>query len=289
MESNNISQNVFNSINDIFSKIFSSIDENIYNILDDITFIDKDLVENYKLNKIIGNNNSEGILLICNALILGVILYYSINYLISHLTLTKVEQPTQFIFRLIIFSILMNYSVWICTWIIEIVSIITNIIRQIGENLFNESICFSKFIELINEKIYIEDNLNLFSFDGVIKSFISFGFINLIFSNALRYIMIQVLLILSPFSFLCLTNQKTEWIFKKWILIFLSLLLEQILISVILVLGFSFEKMLNKEIIKLLYVGILYGLIKANSFMNQIFGGISTTVGTGINTMKAIK
>ena len=289
MESNNISQNVFNSINDIFSKIFSSIDENIYYILDDITFINKDLVENYKLNKIIGNNNSEGILLICNALILGVILYYSINYLISHLTLSKVEQPTQFIFRLIIFSILMNYSVWICTWIIEIVSIITNIIRQIGESLFNESICFSKFIELINEKIYIEENLNLFSFDGVIKSFISFGFINLIFSNALRYIMVQVLLILSPFAFLCLINQKTEWIFKKWILIFLTLLLEQILISVILVLAFSFEKMLNKEIVKLLYVGILYGLIKANSFMSQIFGGISTTVGTGINTMKTIK
>ena len=47
--------------------------------------------------------------------------------------------------------------------------------------------------------------------------------------------------------------------------------------------------MLNKEIVKLLYVGILYGLIKANSFMNQIFGGISTTVSTGINTMKIIK
>ena len=103
MEGNNISQNVFNSINDIFSKIFSSIDENIYNILDDITFINSDIIENSKIKQIIGNNSSEGILLICNALILGTILYYSINYLISHLTLSKVQPVSQFIFRLIIF------------------------------------------------------------------------------------------------------------------------------------------------------------------------------------------
>lgn len=289
MEENNISQNVFNSINEIFSKIFYSIDENIYNTLDDITFINSDIIENSKIKQIIGNNSSEGILLVCNALILGIILYYSINYLISHLTLSKVEHPSQFIFKLIIFGILMNGSIWICNQIVDIVSIITNSIRQIGEILFKESICFSNFIEIINEKIYVEENINLFSFDGVIKSFVTFGFMNLIFSNSLRYIMIQVFIIISPFGFMCLISGKTEYFFKRWIVCFLTLLIEQILISIILILAFSLEKNISDTIVKLLYVGIIYALMKANTYMNQIFGGISTMVISGINNMKMIK
>ena len=289
MEGNNISQNVFNSINDIFSKIFNSIDENIYNILDDITFINSDIIENSKIKQIIGNNSSEGILLICNALILGTILYYSINYLISHLTLSKVQPVSQFIFRLIIFAIIMNTSIWVCMQIIDIISIITNAIRQIGEDLFKESICFSNFIEIVNKKIYLEEDLNLFSFNGVIKSFVTFGFVSLIFSNALRYIMIQVFIIISPFSFITLINTKTEWFFKKWITSFLALLIEQILISVILILAFSMEKSIDENIVKILYVGIIYGLTKSNIFMNQLIGGISTTVNTGINSIKTLK
>ena len=289
MEGNNISQNVFNSINDIFSKIFNSIDENIYNILDDITFINSDIIENSKIKQIIGNNSSEGILLICNALILGTILYYSINYLISHLTLSKVQPVSQFIFRLIIFAIIMNTSIWVCMQIIDIISIITNAIRQIGEDLFKESICFSNFIEIINEKIYLEEDLNLFSFNGVIKSFVTFGFVSLIFSNALRYIMIQVFIIISPFSFITLINTKTECFFKKWITSFLALLIEQILISLILILAFSMEKSIDENIVKILYVGIIYGLTKSNIFMNQLIGGISTTVNIGINSMKTLK
>ena len=289
MEGNNISQNVFNSINDIFSKIFNSIDENIYNILDDITFINSDIIENSKIKQIIGNNSSEGILLICNALILGTILYYSINYLISHLTLSKTQPVSQFIFRLIIFAIIMNTSIWVCMQIIDIISIITNAIRQIGEDLFKESICFSNFIEIVNKKIYLEEDLNLFSFNGVIKSFVTFGFVSLIFSNALRYIMIQVFIIISPFSFITLINTKTEWFFKKWITSFLALLIEQILISVILILAFSMEKSIDENIVKILYVGIIYGLTKSNIFMNQLIGGISTTVNTGINSIKTLK
>jgi len=289
LEGNNISQNVFNSINDIFSKIFNSIDENIYNILDDITFINSDIIENSKIKQIIGNNSSEGILLICNALILGTILYYSINYLISHLTLSKTQPVSQFIFRLIIFAIIMNTSIWVCMQIIDIISIITNAIRQIGEDLFKESICFSNFIEIVNKKIYLEEDLNLFSFNGVIKSFVTFGFVSLIFSNALRYIMIQVFIIISPFSFITLINTKTEWFFKKWITSFLALLIEQILISVILILAFSMEKSIDENIVKILYVGIIYGLTKSNIFMNQLIGGISTTVNTGINSIKTLK
>ena len=281
---------MFNSLNDLFSKLFSSIDNNIYSNLDDITFIGVDIIEKTAIDKIVGNSSKEGILLICNALVFGFILYYALNYLISHITLSRVQSPIQFIFKLVIFSILMNFSIWICLQIIQIISMVSLLIRQIGESVFNESICFSNFIKIINEKLYLEnENIDLFSFEGIIKSFLSFGFINLIFSNSLRYIMIQILIILSPFAFLSLISEKTENFFKKWLISFLSLLLEQVLISIILILSFSFEKNISDTLLKLLYIGILYALTKSNYFMNQLFGGINTTINLGINNIKKIK
>ena len=68
----------------------------------------------------------HGILLICNSLIFGFVLYYSINYLISHLTYSKIDSPKQFIFKTIIFVSFMNSSFWICEQIINIISIINN-------------------------------------------------------------------------------------------------------------------------------------------------------------------
>ncbi len=184
----------------------------------------------------------------------------------------------------------MNFSIWICLEIIEIISTISLLIRQIGENLFGESICFSNFISVINEKLYLnQETMDIFSFEGIIKSFLSFGFINLIFSNSLRYIMIQIFIIISPFAFLSLISEKTEMFFKKWLISFLSLLIEQILISIILILSFSFEKNIDETILKLLYIGILYALIKSNYYINQIIGGISTTVETGIGSLTKIK
>lgn len=287
---NNISDSVFNSLNELFSKLFLSIDEKIYLNLDEITFINSDIIKKSNITKIVGESPKEGILLVCNALIFGFILYYSINHLISHLTFSRIQNPIQFIFKLIIFSILMNFSVWICLQIIEISSTISLLIRQIGEKSFGESICFSNFIKVINEKIYIENgNIDIFSFDGIIKSFLTFGFINLIFSNSLRYIMIQTLTIISPFAFLSLVNEKTENFFKKWLISFISLLLEQILISIILILSFSFEKNLEITLSKMLYIGILYALIRSNYYINQIVGGISTTVDSGISNLKKIK
>ena len=73
------SNSIFNSLNDLFSKLFSSIDNNIYSNLDEITFINADIIKFSNITKIVGDNPKEGILLISNALILGIIIYYSIN------------------------------------------------------------------------------------------------------------------------------------------------------------------------------------------------------------------
>jgi len=288
-ETINLTQTIFNSLNELFSQLFSSIDNSIYSVLDQIIFIKPDIISGSAFGQILGDSNTSGILLICNSLILGFILYYAINYLISHLTYSKIDSPKQFIFKAIIFIAIMNSSLWICEQIINIISLITLAIHNIGDSLFHSTIDFSHFIDNINKSLYISgNNFNIFSFDGIIKSFTSFGLINLIFTYSLRYIMIQIFVLLSPFAFLSLITNASEWFFKVWFKSFISLLLVQILISIILLLSFTINISQNTTISKLLYIGIIYALVRASNYMKELFGGISTTINSGFSNFTKI-
>lgn len=284
----NLTDAIYQSLNDIFSNLFSSIDNSIYSLLDNLCFIDTDILNNSAISKLVGNNATSGFLLICNALVLGFIIYYAANFLFSHLTYAKVASPTQFFFKCIIFIALMNTSLWICSQIIDILSIVTNIIKNLGQNLFGQTISFSKFIDIINSKIYVNsENFSIISFDGIIKSFCTIGLINLLFTYSLRYIMVQVFILLSPFAFLCLISDNSNWIFKSWLRSFISLLLVQFLIAIILCLAFSLN-LDNSNLSKLLFIGIIYALTRANSYMKEIFGGISTDISSGISSIKSL-
>lgn len=284
-ETINLTETILNSINELFSQLFSSIDNTIYSSLDSLAFISPQILQNKSFQNILGTSASEGLLLICNSLVLGFILYYSINYLISHLTYSQIDTPKQFVFKAIIFIAIMNSSLWICDQIINIIYIITKCISELGNNLFGVQINFSNFIDNINQNIYSSgESLNIFSFDGIIKSFTSFGLISLVFTYSLRYIMIQIFILISPFAFLSLITNSSEWFFKIWFKTFLSLLLVQILVSFILILSFSIEITSNSVISKLLYIGIIYALTRANNYIKELFGGISTTVSSGISS-----
>ena len=94
----NVTSTILETINTILGNLFSSIDNNVYTILDDITFISSDIIYDSYFEKILGTSASNGILLISNALLFGLTLYYSIRFLISHFTYKSVESPSQFIF-----------------------------------------------------------------------------------------------------------------------------------------------------------------------------------------------
>lgn len=287
MEDTTTSTNsILEIINNIFGNIFSSVDNSIYELLDKITFINSSIIENNSFSKLFGTKSTEGILLICNALILGIIIFYATNYLFSHLTYSKIQTPSQFIFKCVIFIGIMNESLWICSQIINIISLVSSSIQYIGMQILGEEISFMNFIEKINDTIYTSSFiLSITSFEGIIKSVTSIGFITLIFSYSLRYIMIQVFVLLSPFAFLCLINDRTEWIFKSWIKAFISLLLEQVLIAIILLLAFSIEFTSNDTLSQIIYIGIIYALMKANTYMYMLFGGITTSITNNIGML----
>ena len=291
-ENVNISELVTTTINNLFSNLFNSIDTNIYPVLDKITFINEDIIENHYISKILGNTYSDGLILICNSLIIGFLIFYAVNYFISHITYHSVEKPQSFLFKIILLSIIANFSFDICKQIIMLNSLITSAILELGKSIFNTEISFSSLIDNLNNSIYNTDNnLNLFSLDGIIKSFTSYGLFNLIFTYSLRYIMIKVFILISPFAIITLSQNSTSWIFKCWIKSFISLLFVQIFIAIIMLLTFSInvENINSNDIFsKLIFIGSIYALIKANTFVKELFGGISTSISSNISSLRTI-
>ena len=290
MNENNITQIIIDTINTILGNLFSSIDNNLYSILDDITFVNSDILKDKNFENIFGTSTSNGILLIANSLLLGFLLYFAIKYLISHFTFSNVEQPHSFLIKLIICGICMNFSYFLLTYFLDIFSNITLAIRNLGENLFNKEICFSELILTINSNISVNTtSVDVFSLDGLIKSFLSFSLLNLVFSYSFRYILIKVFVLIAPFAILSNCLNSTSWFFKSWIKNLFSLLFIQIIVSIILLILFSMNFSSGNLAIKFIYVGGLFALIKANSFVRDLVGGVSTTISQNVHNFSKIK
>ena len=290
MNENNITQIIIDTINTILGNLFSSIDNNLYSILDDITFINSDILKDKNFENIFGTSTSNGILLIANSLLLGFLLYFAIKYLISHFTFSNVEQPHSFLIKLIICGICMNFSYFLLTYFLDIFSNITLAIRNLGETLFNKEICFSELILTINSNISVNTtSVDVFSLDGLKKSILSFSLLNLVFSYSFRYILIKVFVLIAPFAILSNSLNSTSWFFKSWIKNLFSLLFIQIIVSIILLILFSMNFSSGNLAIKFIYVGGLFALIKANSFVRDLVGGVSTTISQNVHNFSKIK
>lgn len=278
-----ITQIIINTINSIFETLISSIDNNLYSVLDDITFIGSDILNDKNFENIFGTSTTNGILLIANSLLLGFILYYAVKHFMSHFTYNQTEAPFSFILKLILYGIAMNCSFFIISFILDLNFNITFAIRALGENLFGKSICFSELINTINSKMSIgESSLNIFSLDGLIKGTMSVSLLSLVFSYSLRYIMIKIFILISPFAILSLTLNNTSWFFKAWLKNLFALLFIQIIISLILLLLFSIDYSSNNLLTKFIYVGGIYALIQANSFVREFIGGVSTNIAQSV-------
>lgn len=280
----NITQIIIDAINTILGNLFNSIDNNLYSLLDDITFISSDILHDKNFENIFGTSASNGILLIANSLLLGLILYYAIKFLLSHFTYSQVENPYSFLLKLVIFGIFMNFSYFLLGQFLDLFSNISLSIRNLVENLFNKNICFSELIISINTNISINNSsIDIFSLDGLIKSTISFSLLNLVFSYSFRYILIKIFVLISPFAILSNALSSTSWFFKSWFKNIFSLLFIQIVVSLVLLILFSIDYSSANLLSKFIYIGGLYALIKANSFVREFIGGFSTEISQNVN------
>ncbi len=282
-----ITTNIINTINTIFQRLFSSIDSSLYNILDDLVFVNRNILEDPYFSKLFGESTENGILLISNSLLIGFVIYFAAKYMLSNFTYNRIETPTQFIFKCIIFGICMNSSFFIMEKVLDLNSIICDLIKSVGEGLFNKNICFTELIKEINNNLSINgENLDIFTIEGIITGTLTISLLSLVFSYSLRYILIKIFVLLSPVAFLTLTLESTSNFFKIWRKNLFSLLFIQIIVSLILLLLFSTDYSRGNLINKFIYIGGIYALIKANNIVKELLGGISINVQNGMSNLK---
>ena len=282
-----ITANIINTINTIFENLFSSINQSLYEILDDLVFVKSNILNDKYFDKLFGTSSANGILLIANSLLIGFLLYYATKYMMSNFTYNRIESPAQFVLKCIIFGICMNSSFFIVEQIIKLNYNICELIREIGHDLFGKEICFTELIKEINGNLNISDkNIDIFTLDGLIKGTLTISLLNLVFSYSLRYVMIKIFVLFSPFAFLSLTMDATSHFFKSWYKNLFSLLVIQIFVAIVLLLLFSMDYTKGNLINKFIYIGGIYALIKSNSIVRELFGGISTSIQSGISNMK---
>ena len=290
MEQSNITQTIIDTINNIFDTLFQSIDSNLYSVLDSLAFIDNSIMDSKNFINIFGTSTTNGILLIANSFLLAILLYFSIRYLLSHFTYSRIDKPQSFLIKLILCGLCMNFSYFLLDDFLSIFSYITSAICDLGSHLFGKTISFSELISVINSNISPENNeFNIFSLDGLIKSIMSVSLLNLVFSYSLRYVMIQVFIFLAPFAILSASLSSTSWFFTPWLENLFSLLFIQIIIAIILLILFSMDYSSSDLLVKIIYIGGVYALIKANSFVREFIGGVSTVVSQSVNYLSGFK
>lgn len=278
------SQIIINTINKLFLNLFSSIDKTLYSLLDKIVFVNSSIFDDSLFQKVFGTVGNPGIIMLANSFLVAFFLYYSVRLFLSGYSISQVEPPRKFLFKFIIIAIIINFSPYICQQLIYINSLLSDAIISVGENIFNLKLSFSCLVEKLNSFIYTNsENFSLFSFDGIVKSFISIGLLNLLLSYSLRYILIKLFVLISPFAFLSLSNVETSWLFKSWIKNFTALLLIQCFISFIFLILFSLDS--NSSVFsQLMYISSIYLLSKSNYFMRELIGGISTDIHLNISS-----
>ena len=289
-QQNNVTQIIIETINTIFETLFSSIDNNLYDVLDKVTFIGPDILNDKNFENIFGTSTSNGILLIANSLLLAYILYFSIRYLISHFTYSRTEAPGSFVLKLVLCGICMNFSFFIIEFVLDLNYNLTLAIRSLGQNLFGKEISFSQLISIINSNVSTDaSSINIFSIDGLIKGTLTLSLLNLVFSYSFRYVIIKVFILLAPFAFLSLSLTNSSWFFRTWAKNLFSLLFIQIIVSLVLLVVFSMDFSSTDLFTKFVYIGGIYVLIKANSFVREFIGGISTNVTQAVNNFTNFK
>lgn len=273
-----------NTINEIFSTLFSSLDKSLYSLLDKSVFVNEEILSDSFFNTIF--QSSFGLPTIANAILIGFVLYYCFRLSFSQFTGNRIEKPYQFLGKVIVISICINFSTFLCEELLKINGLFTDSIRMLGNAVTKQDISFNNLITISIYLTNSTNSFNLFSLEGMLKSFFSIGLISLLFSYSIRYILIKLFVLLSPFALLSLVNSSTIWFFKSWMRTLFSLLFVQVFISLILVLLFSLNIKSSDLFSQISYISTIFILTKANGYIKELIGGISLDINANILNIK---
>ena len=262
-------ENILDNINFISEKLFKSVEEQVYKVLDELVIIGPDILKDEPLKNICYSDKINGVIIIANSLILFYIIYFVFDQIINLYNGKSAENMYKFIIKVVIIGIAVNFSYYICEEILYFFKLLSDSVDLFCKEITNIEICFVSLKEII---INIKDFLNedLLSLNGLIKGMVSFGSVSILINFSIRYVTIIFLIIISPFALISLLSNITSGIFKSWGKLLITNLLVQIIVKFLLVIPIVYKNT-NSIMYKIILVGSIYLIYKINIFTKDIF------------------
>ncbi len=224
---------LWNSTSELLAEVMPN---NFYELMDKFAFLNANFLYIESSGKFLDKtqNIANAIMNLSNFVIWGILLFFGFKSLFSYFISQKVDVPWKMFIRIIIFGVLANSAFFICYSGVFFAENCTNYIRgYVGES--NTSFAFLE--ECVDKNDFDtekdeESQLNIYTVDALISLFIFFSSFLLSVFLCGRYILLRVLILLSPVSFLVCGIKDGERIFIRWCKGFCSLLFMQAFFAV---------------------------------------------------------
>ena len=265
--------NILNSINVIAEKIFKSVEGEVYELLDKLFNISPDILKEDPLKKLIKSDLNDNVVLLLSSLVILFVIVYLITRMISMYNGNEQENIFRFMLKIGVSLIISTSSFYIIETILNLNSMLTDVILSIGEDIVTEKVCFVSLKEVIVDldSFMVSDFLSL---DGMIKGIVSFGATAILLTLIIRYVTVIILIVISPVAFMLAASDSTYSLFFSWCKTFLVNLLMQQVISVILIIPLALKKT-DETMYKIVLTGSMYLLYRINNFSKELLSGWS--------------
>ena len=268
-----MNQDVISNLNLLSEKIFQTIENSVYELLDKVIDIKPDILKSEPISTIFPNHEINGIMMIANSLLLFYLIQYILTQMICLYNGKQTENMYSFLLKIIIIGILINNSYSICELVLEFFDGISTGIDIFVSSVVKKGISF----DVLKENILSIENMkkvDAISVEGFIKGIISLTTISVFIHFSIRYITVIFLLIMTPIALVCLCSNLTSGISKMWFKNLFINLMMQIFFKLILLIPIAYQD-IQSPIYKVIIIGSLYLLYKMNSFVNQLLSKIT--------------
>lgn len=250
------------NISSTINKLYLSIENKGYDILNKVSNISEDLFSQIPL-KIIYNDEYKIYLdLFIGIIVFSFFIFYFIKLLLYLYSENGIESLYFFIIKVILVVILSSNSYYICKKTIYLNYLFTDIVSNFLEDVSDVEINYNYIKEeknTLQEILNFDDKVNI---EGVIEVIISFFIINMIIFLSIRYVIIILVILISPFSFLMILSKNTENLFYIWLKTFLNSLLIQVINKILLYIIIISKD--NKEMFSIIIIGTFFIMYKLN-------------------------
>ena len=262
---------IISVINTLAQNLYSAIEKEVFVALDNLLIIQKDILKAEPLKRlsITSDSNSIILLAICFTTIAGIC--FGLRKMMGMYKGESNIDIMQFILRLIACSILSVYSWYICETLLDINSMISDVIQSIGHDIVGSKINFDTLKNIISN---MKPDENFLSLDGAITGMVGFGATTLLFTFCIRYFMTIFLIIVAPISFMLAIDKNTYGIFCRWFKAFIANITIQNIALVFMIIPLSIKDTDN-VMFKVVLVGSIYSLYKINDFVKGIVSHMS--------------